>query len=851
MGLISTTSSQWTHLFQIPFMEFKPQWTNFKCTTKINNNRCHVIRSLVDVISAKERTTLKAIKVTMQNIKDLIPSRLQRQKRSGIPFMSDIFKDLFGTAPEDQVINVKNKITHLEETETILGKEIQQESKQLLSFSKTFNKRLETEQALISTNHHQIRYLDSTVAGLENNLEEQQKQSEANSEFTFMVASMVNAYSTTLFESEKWVTAVQTLLQGYLPIEFVPVDILQKVLNHLSVTLQANYPSFALAHSDPGFYYQVPATVLTKGKSSLYIGLQIPLKSSHSLMNIYRLIRFPVPLNSTSDGTSMIQSNEFFGLTTDSDFFTTFNQQTWSTCQGRSRVKVCSRALTLRSVRQLSLSERDSCILHVFRNNARQAFRTCQYVYDSNSPFDNAIQIEANRYLVGSPANHNDWVLSCNNKGPQNIKSSRFVIFDLGCRCKLQSDTWQIDGRLSNCHNKDNDFTILHAVNLASLHLVYGNYSNIDRIFGDTKLKKQPVMHIPNFNISEQKWNGLVKKGNNFQISLNKLVAQEKKSQTSYRLEADQLASNLLNDKLTPIEQPSFWIDYLVYVNVGLNVLSLFLILILFLKGKRALAFLPIPGHLPGTGGTTIKPTETSIFHIITFPQVPLPSTPETASDNDTWKFALEAVFVIFLVLGSCVMIYKCFRKCQKFALKCTSGSTETTQIMIDIRTTQQRQLIHVANCIVPLNDVVLCQFDKIDLTHSHQCLNPHVRFQYGSTELKDKMGLPIRIPALVSINYYQSYKLRAILRRNRFHATILLRCQDKERSLGYDINPTHSSTLDDSAILETSFDDTSDRALMIKPSSPSASPPGYESATTSPLQNTSISFHNIASSRK
>ena len=71
----------------------------------------------------------------------------------------------------------------------------------------------------------------------------------------------MNLYIQTLLllenEAEAWVSACQTLLEGYLPYTFVKPADLEKVISDIKLILSREHPSFTVSHENLGYFYQV------------------------------------------------------------------------------------------------------------------------------------------------------------------------------------------------------------------------------------------------------------------------------------------------------------------------------------------------------------------------------------------------------------------------------------------------------------------------------------------------------------------------------------------------------------------------------------------------------------------
>lgn len=817
VGLVSSASSEWTHLFQIPFLEVKDRIPALTCPT--TSKQCNALNKAIASTKKQEQKTIDNIKDIMKDAKSLIPFTVQkRNKRAIFGFMADIGKSLFGFAKEDEVTSLKNKVLELESTNAALSSEINQNAKQLLSFSKGVNKKLDSDLAMIKQNHKQLTDLEQSFSIMTNDLNIVIASEITQGKIINIVTSLLISFSSLLFHAETWMAAVNTLLMGYTPVSLIKPDQLQAALDDINLQLQQHFPAYTLSESSANYYYHVPCTYFTHSNSFLYIGIRIPLRSSHSLLNIYRIITFPAPLNNTNTQTSILDTPPYFAISNDNEYFTVFDDNVWSTCHGMSTVKTCSASLTLRSVRQQSLTSNFKCPLHIFRNEAKLALKTCQYNYDSKTEYDDAIQISGNKYLLGTPQQSNNWILQCYNKAPQNIPRHTFIIFKVPCNCRLQSDSWSIQAKISSCQNNENtNITKLHPINLATLSLTHPNYSRLNELYGDTELLHLPHIELPNFNLSHKKWDGLVKKDKNFQVSLNKLITKQKNNEQTYQSEADQLSARYKLDKLEPnftnTSQP-----YLIYISLALNVITLVLLLLMYLRGRRAFAFLPIPSMIPTASSFTTNPP---LKHFVTFPSIPLATSNYAEGGQPVWETIFEVILTVLIFMAIIGLCCKCFKKIRTFLQWFqNTNSNPKTIITLVIRNTQNKLEIPLLECIVPINKIKVCRPHSISFTHTHGLLISHIRLHFGNLLLNDG-EITIPLDKCTHLSYVTSFKLRHLI-SSSYHTELKL------------IQGADSKTLEETVSTQNPDNDLNDTSSLIN--TPSA--PWQMPITSTPISN-------------
>ena len=93
-------------------------------------------------------------------------------------------------------------------------------------------------------------------------------------------------------------TAIQTLLNGYLPYYFVHAILLQSALDTIADEV-IKFGPFKLSHTEiaeVGYYYHLQDITYTLDQQQLFIKIQIPLTATTTAFTLYRVHSVPIPL---------------------------------------------------------------------------------------------------------------------------------------------------------------------------------------------------------------------------------------------------------------------------------------------------------------------------------------------------------------------------------------------------------------------------------------------------------------------------------------------------------------------------------------------------------------------------
>ena len=141
-----------------------------------------------------------------------------------------------------------------------------------------------------------------------------------------IINEQVNSAMSTIMSIDteilSWVTATQTLLAGYLPMNFIEPKALDKVLQHLDLLLSQEYPQYQVAHKNIGYYYQIPDMMFTQSLKYLYLTVKIPISSTALYLDMYTVLTIPQSLNESNHNTTKIVNTEpYFAISRDGLFY--------------------------------------------------------------------------------------------------------------------------------------------------------------------------------------------------------------------------------------------------------------------------------------------------------------------------------------------------------------------------------------------------------------------------------------------------------------------------------------------------------------------------------------------------
>ena len=132
-------------------------------------------------------------------------------------------------------------------------------------------------------------------------------------------AHIVQTLQDIRFALQSEVSAVSTLVRGFLPIELIPPSLLQGTLDLLTDELQGT--PFRIVHPDAATYYHIRDILYQRDSDHLCITLKIPVSTIRTEFTAFRIRAFPIILDGDPVSYSSVSLSPFFGISKDNRYF--------------------------------------------------------------------------------------------------------------------------------------------------------------------------------------------------------------------------------------------------------------------------------------------------------------------------------------------------------------------------------------------------------------------------------------------------------------------------------------------------------------------------------------------------
>lgn len=509
-------------------------------------------------IDANERTVADLLEPTLK-LNRLPGFKDSRTPRAFLDLVGKILRPLFGVATTDDIRALATHVGALEKHVKDTAEDTKEYRLKLDSLTVTTNRRITLALKKINQNFELINQtvisltaLTEQVRGMDNQIKLLWRDMELTSAYSMalMRASLMNIQTieTITVESDQRVQGIQTLLQGYLPIQLVPTALLKEALGNVTLRLQTEYPNFKLAYNNLYQYYKTPGVVYTHTDQYLYIKVRLPLISESTQFDLYQVLVATIPVTSApgtpgvanKDGTTITGTTEYFGVSRDGYYYLEMTQSQYGACI-QEHAGHCAQLMPMKEMETQS----PSCTMALFKDNAQQVAEVCKVSYRFNVSIPAAvIDLGLNSLLITSQ--DKTWTRKCFGVPPVTIPGCSFCIVQPPCGCAIQTSTFYIPPTLYACTDLHSESTQKHFVNLHMIQSFSDIYA-VKNISGSTSFDKEFGLKLPEMKMEYEKRGIYAEREAEYVVDLAKTAKLMKEEQVPYYSPVDYLMDTSLH----------------------------------------------------------------------------------------------------------------------------------------------------------------------------------------------------------------------------------------------------------------------------------------------------------------
>ena len=327
------SSEHWTHtyIFKLERPEdLNPFWPACNCTN--NNITFHPdFKYVLYQLEVLHNQTITDIDKIIDNIFEIVPSYAvasYRKKRSLLPFIGTISKNLFGLATTEDIKKIANYINTVQRKQNIEIKGFIHEIDILHSFMSASDARINNIIKGVKENNMVLKHMNQELHA---NFE---KLQEKNSIVMSIIVDQLYKSQRLSQTFSNLMSGIHSLMQNQLTTEIIPYSILANTLSHVETALKSKRPGFQLLFKDPNFYYRHNTFFFYRHDNKIILTLKFPIGKLNKPMKLHKIYSYPVPVNSDSEhATSILNLPAYVATSHDLSYYVEITNDIFNKCQ--------------------------------------------------------------------------------------------------------------------------------------------------------------------------------------------------------------------------------------------------------------------------------------------------------------------------------------------------------------------------------------------------------------------------------------------------------------------------------------------------------------------------------------
>ena len=725
----------WMHTFEVETHQMiAHRMPSVTCSWNDTNHPCYYYENVHksrDKMQEEYYTMLNETLAQLEDALDLPEHNMDhnndfRSKRKIFGFIGELSHTIFGTATEKDVKLVAAHVEKLENRSALMAKMLSNFTQDLSSFMTVSSKRMNNLKQQIVDEHDAISKLSVLYQHLSTHETRQ----------ALLIMKIIKEHHYTFVYHaavSQFLQGAQDLLQDKLSMYLVPYREITQVMNAINQKLQKRRTDLQIMTLNSKDIYGHLPFVWTYRNESIFITLKFPLVSPLSKINVYKVHYFSIPLNESTDhATKLSESYPYFAVTTNHEYYALPNERTIA--QMKSNILDVQRDNF-----PLINFQKQSCLSELYLNNKGDIKKFCEFKIQLGTLEPSITHIDHGKYLI---INQTEIIMVCP-QGVSSLPGCKFCVHEVKCLCSLSSTNFYFPARVTHCSDTKSAATS-HPINLAFLQHFYTD-KDLQHIEPDSRYSGVPLVDTPPINLFTHNWTEFLAADEDAGLSLKKVAHAFKEQKQVFKQLSEPILDSL-SDQLGKSDLFS-WQSLVIFINVGLTVLALALIVYLIIKinmMQAAITALTLLPKMESRDPFFLIPTTTTM-------PPPVESTDE--------HFTVERMLLYSLILSSTLTL---------LFLICSRLNKRSTRASIGLEISNNTHcvllpLFQVPNC----PKFYHCQADNgfSDLK-VEGCLFPRFTWNKGSLMMTHTLDQSRpTIPQSVRISIWKAMKLKHMLR--------------------------------------------------------------------------------------
>ena len=532
-GKLLNDFESWSHTFEIalPIVHFAtaaptpcPLSENISLTDPQSPFNCH----LKNILLAKYND----IAVNLQNDVDETfllakkmlgptpppPSANSRSKRSPFSWIGNIAGALFDVVTKEDLERVTKIIekVHRDQVRSEAGRVAMMDN--LTSFMSKANARMDSTLKSLTFMQEEIENLTFVMSNINS------ETAQIRNAILGLIPGIISKLQLAIEVERKldlFIIGINALLDRRLSPLLVEHDVLISALEQVQFILNDKHNDFKVVHKHPHYYYHSHSVLYAYLPDRILITIDIPIASTNTKMEVFQVLKFPVPFNDTSSHGTLVQNlPDYIAVSVEGSSFSEISAAQMALCDGTHLI-TCPDKFPIISYNA------PTCAFALFHK--KDIDKYCKFEFKENIIVPKVTELSAGRLLL---VNIKEIIYTCNGH-TRKESGCQFCVIDLPCSCSLMAAEFSLSPRIKNCQNTPS-ITKYSGLNLAVLQFFFNSTiideENADHIYAEKVKYSIPKLHLQTDHVHQT-----LNENRKLSVDLKKVTDYMKNGRTIFR----------------------------------------------------------------------------------------------------------------------------------------------------------------------------------------------------------------------------------------------------------------------------------------------------------------------------
>ncbi|KAL4222309.1 hypothetical protein ACF0H5_018347 [Mactra antiquata] len=253
-----------------------------------------------------------------------------------------------------------------------MANDIEQHENNLASYMHTMDNRINNIVEGMKENEMAIQHIQSQLYESFNDLEQ------SFSTMNVLMAKHIHESRILEHKFNELLAGVYDLVEGKLSPRIIPVDVMKNTVSSIQHILHDKFSSHYLIIDNLSEIYKIVDFVFARQGAKLYISVKFPISPFQQPLDIYKVLSFPVPVNSSAQhATQLLDLPQVMAVTSDLQYYTPIDMEYLNRCK-LSKLFICNNKKTLFPMSY------DTCVSALFKGDKVTVKNKCNFRFLSD-----------------------------------------------------------------------------------------------------------------------------------------------------------------------------------------------------------------------------------------------------------------------------------------------------------------------------------------------------------------------------------------------------------------------------------------------------------------------------------